>query len=305
MTVASAHCWFNGQIRPREESAPSIASISFHLGTGVFDGLIAYWNNDHYYLHRIEEHLVRFLAGSARMGLQVSWSVEELVRAIENLLQHEPQGTQYVRPIAFRGGPELWITGSEGRPVDVSIFTVRMKRDDDSVIRCQLSAVERLSGRSVPAQTKVSGAYVNSHYARRMAEQAGFQDGLMFDRQGCLAEASAANVFLIRDGALYTPLLNEDVFPGITRGVVIELAARRGIEVLERNIRKQDIPQFEGAFLCSTLMELRAISQLDEVALGTAQLPLYRGVLEEFRRLTHEAPSHSLGHEGRLGPHRA
>lgn len=289
MTVASTHCWFNGEICPREQSAPSIASISFHLGTGVFDGLIAYWNRDHYYLHRAEEHLIRFRAGSARMGLHVPWSVDQLMHAIEALLEHEPKGTQYVRPIAFRGGPELWITGSEGRPVDVSIFTVRMKRDDDSSIRCQLSAVERISARSVPAQTKVSGAYVNSHYARRMAEQAGFQDGLMFDRHGCLAEASAANVFLIRDAGLYTPPLNEDVFPGITRGVVLELAAQRGIEVLERNVRKQEISQFEGAFLCSTLMELRPISQLDELTLPTAQLPLYRSLLEDFRRLTHEA----------------
>src|SRR5271165_2063702 len=125
MTHASRYSWHNGSITEREAGAPSVASISFHLGTGVFDGMMAYWNRDHYYLHRGEEHLVRFRHGAARMGLSVPWSVDEMLRGIHELLELEPKGTQYVRPIAFRGAPELWVTGSEGRPVDVAIFTVR------------------------------------------------------------------------------------------------------------------------------------------------------------------------------------
>src|SRR6476646_5207716 len=122
MSHVSALSWCNGDIRSREEGAPSVASISFHLGTSVFDGLMAYWNVDHYYLHRAEDHLVRFRIGAARMGLTFNWSVDEMLTGIERLLQLEPKGTQYIRPIAFRGGPELWVTGAEGRPVDVTIF---------------------------------------------------------------------------------------------------------------------------------------------------------------------------------------
>src|SRR5690348_13587175 len=128
-TLASQYAWFNGDIATRESGAPSIASISFHLGTGVFDGLIAYRNEDHYYPHRLEEHLVRFRAGAARMGLEIPWSIEQLADGIHALLRLEPLGTQYVRPIAYRRAPELWVTGSEGRPVDVSVFTVRVERD--------------------------------------------------------------------------------------------------------------------------------------------------------------------------------
>src|SRR4029079_13122005 len=184
MTQASAHCWCNGQIKDREQGAPSLASISFHLGTGVFDGIMAYWNQDHYYLLRPEDHLVRFRRGAACMGLNFPWSVEELLAGIHELLKLEPKGTQYIRPIAFRGGPELWITGSEGRPVDVSIFTVRteQQRDLDAPITCELSPIERISSRSIPGQIKVSGAYVNSFFARKTAEQAGDDDGHLFDR---------------------------------------------------------------------------------------------------------------------------
>ena len=132
-------------------------------------------------------------------GPDFPWSVEELLAGIMELLKHEPERTQYIRPIAFRGAPELWITGSEGRPADVSIFTVRtdQHRDLDDPISCELSSVERISSRSIPRQIKVSGAYVNSFLARKTAEKSGADDGLMFDREGHLTEASAANVFLI------------------------------------------------------------------------------------------------------------
>jgi branched-chain amino acid aminotransferase len=198
-TLASRFAWHNGEIKEREEGAPSLASISFHLGTGVFDGMMAYWNRDHYYIHRAEEHLHRLRHGASCMGLAYPWSVEDLLAGIKRLLELEPKGTQYVRPIAFRGAPELWVTGSAGRGVDVSIFTVRTEaqRDIDEPISCEVSSVERISSRSIPGQIKVSGAYVNSFFARATAEKSGFTDGLMFDREGHLAEASAANVFMI------------------------------------------------------------------------------------------------------------
>jgi len=290
MTQASAHSWCNGEIKEREEGAPSVASISFHLGTGVFDGMMAYWNRDHYYLHRAEDHLARFRRGAACMGLLVPWTVEEMLAGIVELLKHEPSGTQYVRPIAFRGAPELWVTGSEGRPVDVSIFTVRTDdyRDLDRPIRCELSPIERISSRSIPGQVKVSGAYVNSFLARKTAEKSGFDDGLMFDRDGHLTEASAANVFLIGGERLVTPVLKPDVFPGITRQVVLELAGRCGIETQEAKLRREDLSGADGAFVCSTLMELRALSALGERPLPTAELAVFKALVGAFRDLTHQ-----------------
>jgi branched-chain amino acid aminotransferase len=289
MTEASTSSWFNGRIGSLEQGAPSVASISFHLGTGVFDGMMAYWNEDHYYLHRVEEHLVRFREGAARLGLTLPWTVEELAQGIDELLAQEPKGTQYIRPIAYRRAPELWVTGAEGRPVDVSIFTVKTDRarDIDAPISCQISSVERISSRSIPKQTKVSGAYVNSLHARRMAEAAGFDDGVMFDREGRLAEASAANVFLIIDDRLVTPPLNPDVFPGITRRVVLDLAREAGVEVQEVDCDHAHLARAEGAFLCSTLMEIRAIDRLGDRALNTAELSAFQQLLKDFRRVTH------------------
>ena len=251
---------------------------------------MAYRNVDHYYIHRAEEHLVRFRQGASRLGLCIPWSVQELLAGINELLGLEPKGTQYIRPIAYRRAPELWVTGAEGRPVDVSMFTVRTEaaRDIDVPIKCQMSPVERISSRCIPGQVKVSGSYVNSFHARRTAEAVGFNDGIMFDRDGHLAEASAANIFVIVGERLVTPPLNPDVFPGITRQVLIELARSEGIEVRERDLDRSDMLRIDGALLCSTLMEVRALSDLDHFQLRTVELPVYQSLLRAFRRVTHQ-----------------
>ena len=286
-TLASEHGWYNGEIGPRESGAPSVASISFHLGSSVFDGLMAYWNGDHYFLHRAEEHLGRFRAGAARMGLEFAFTVDDLLSGINELLSHEPQHTQYVRPIAYRRQPELWVTGSEGRAVDVSIFTVQVPRDIDATLDCCISPIERISSRAIPGHTKVSGAYVNSLTARRAAEIAGFNDGIMLDREGRIAEASAANFFAIKGGCLLTPPANPDVFPGITRKVILELARAVGIDTRELDMWPDDVREVQGAFLCSTLMEIRGIARLGDSALDTVENEIYLAVVGSFRKLVH------------------
>ena len=223
-------------------------------------------------------------------GPDFPWSVEELLAGIMELLKHEPERTQYIRPIAFRGAPELWITGSEGRPADVSIFTVRtdQHRDLDAPISCELSSVERISSRSIPRQIKVSGAYVNSFLARRTAEKSGADDGLMFDRDGHLTEASAANVFLISATASITPRIKVDVFPGITREVVSEIARDKGNGRAGSRATARGSRRHGWCVLCSTLMEIRAMSKLGARPLATVELPIYKTVVTAFRTLTHQ-----------------
>jgi branched-chain amino acid aminotransferase len=129
---------------------------------------------------------------------------------------------------------------------------------------------------------------VNSFLARRTAEKSGFDDGLMFDRDGHLTEASAANVFLIADGRLVTPRLKPDVFPGITRQVVLELASCNGIETQQADLLRADLAEIDGAIVCSTLMEIRALSRLGERPLPTAELSVYSSLVNSFRNMTQQ-----------------
>lgn len=121
-----------------------------------------------------------------------------------------------------------------------------------------------------------------------MAEKSGADDGLMFDRDGHLTEASAANVFLISGDRLITPRIKVDVFPGITREVVMEIARDKGIDVQESELRREDLAGMDGAFLCSTLMEIRGLSKLGAQSLPTVELPVYKTVVSAFRTLTHQ-----------------
>jgi branched-chain amino acid aminotransferase len=280
--------WHNGRVVPLEAAAPSIASISLHMGTGVFDGLMAYWNNDHFYLHKGREHLQRLRSGAERMLMPFPWTDHELEAGIRQILERAPKQTHYIRPIVFRGAPQLLLTGSENRPVDVCVFGVPVARDIAGELACQLSPVERVSSRAMPVTWKVCGLYVNSYLARRTAEAAGFQDGVMLDREGRIAEASAANIFFLEGDRLVTPRLTPDIFPGITRMTLLDLAAQLGVSTVERDLFPPDLPTFDGAFICATLMEIRPLSRLGATDYSTESNELFRALLEAFRRTTRQ-----------------
>jgi len=287
MSEIARHVWLNGEIRDARDASPSIASISLNIGTGVFDGMVAYWNENHYNIFRAHDHLERLRVGAERMSLRIRWTTEELLQATERLLEVVPPRTYYIRPLVLRAGPELFITGGDALPADLCIYAVLVGRDNDAPLKCCLSTFERVSSRSMPTHCKVSGIYVNCYLTRKEAEQRGFDDGLMLDRFGRVSEASAANIFFIRGDRLITPEVSPEFLPGITRRVVLEIAERKGIAVEERVVLPQEFADFDGAFLCATLMEIRSLSQIENSEYDTARHPLFREVLNEFRALTH------------------
>jgi len=287
MPVVSELAWVDGALVPREQGAPSLASSTFHMGTGVFDGIMAYWNDDHYRLHRGRAHLERFKTGAARMDLPFPWSVEELEAGIGELLETLPRRTHYIRPIAFRGAPEIMLVASKDLPVSACIFAVEVERDVPDPMRGTIVPVQRVSSRAIPVAWKVCGTYANSFLAQRRAFERGADVGVLLDGEGRLAEASTSNLFLIRDEALVTPSLEADVFPGITRRCVLEIAERIGAEAVERAVDPAELADCEGAFLASTMLELRPFSTIDAVAFDTAAHPLWRRIRAEFDALTH------------------
>ncbi|MCY6494567.1 aminotransferase class IV [Leptolyngbya sp. GGD] len=285
---ATEIAWHNNEIVPREVAAPSIASHSLHLGIGVFDGMMAYRNEEHYYVHEIEAHLERLHHGSHQMQLPFHWSIEELKAGIDALLAEVPPATYYIRPIVYRSAPQINVTGSKAIPVDVTIFGVRVPRDNEKSLACQISPYQRISSRAVPVSWKICGSYVNSYLVRLAAEAQGFNDGIMLDQEGRIAEASAANLFLLKHEALVTPKLTSDIFPGITRKVLLRLAQNLGIETIEREIFPEELSHFEGAFLASTLMEMKPLHQIGHFQYKSSNHLLFRRLLQAFQEITHQ-----------------
>ncbi|MFE6054269.1 aminotransferase class IV [Kitasatospora sp. NPDC056446] len=285
--TASSTVWFNGALAERRSADPSVASNTLHLGIAVFDGLMAYRNGGSWYLHRGIEHVRRFTTGAARMDLALPWSADELLDGIWELLETVPPRTHYVRPIAYRTGPEVFFQ-VERDTSSACVFAVPVERDQDEPLACRISGIQRVPHRAVPASWKVSGAYANSYLAAREARASGYDDGIMLDAGGLIAEASTSNLFFVRDGALVTPRLTPDIFPGITRAVVVELAGALGVPVLEEDLRPAELPAFEAAFLCGTLSELRPIDRIGDLAYRSEGHPVFRAVLRAFRELTHQ-----------------
>lgn len=287
MTNLAPLAWKNGELHGVGEIGPSIASISLHMGTGVFDGMMAYPATSGHHIFRGKEHFARFRAGAERMGLIVKWSVEEMLEGAHAIISDQMGQVCYIRPIAYRGGPELWLTGAEKRPTDVSIFCVPLKETTlGKPITCEISSVRRISSAAVPIRWKVCGLYANSFLARKSAEASGFDDGLMLDANCLITEASAANLFLLGTDCLITPSLEADVFPGITRQTILEICLEAGITCHEASVREVDLNAYDGAFLCSTLMEIRPITKLGERALSTPSDLRYQSIISNFERLT-------------------
>lgn len=283
---ATPIAWHNGKLVEREQAAPSIASHSLHLGIGVFDGIMAYWNGDRYYIHRLESHLDRLRNGSTNMGLEFAWSNEDLKMGILSLLDEVPKTNYYIRPIVYRSVPQL--NFSDAMPVDVTILAVTIARDVDTSITCHISQYERVSGSAIPITWKICGTYVNSYLSRRAAELAGFNDAILLDREGRITEAAVANLFLLKKDTIITPALTPNIFPGITRATILDIAISEGIEVIERDIRPEELGNFDGAFLAATMMELKPLTSIHPYQYDSSTHPLFRRILEEFREITHQ-----------------
>jgi branched-chain amino acid aminotransferase len=283
---AASIAWYNGNLVQREQAAPSIASHSLHLGIGVFDGIMAYWNGDHYYIHRLAAHLDRLCHSSQHMGLEFSWSTAELAAGIEALLAELPARTYYLRPIVYRSIAQL--NFSDEMPVDVTVLAVAIDRDIMKPLTCHISPYERVSGRAIPITWKLCGTYLNSYLSRRTAEQQGFNDALLLDQEGKITEASAANLFLLEGDRLVTPALTPNIFPGITRATLLDIAQVLGIEVVERDIRPEELAKFDGAFLAATMIELKPLAAIDPHSYDTVRHPVFRSILKEFQEVTHQ-----------------
>jgi len=282
----AAIAWHNGKLVEREQAAPSIASHSLHLGIGVFDGIMAYWNSDRYYIHRLEAHLDRLRNGSTQMGLGFSWSNQDLKSGLLSLLDEIPANNYYIRPIVYRSGS--YLNFSDEMPVDVTILAVTIARDVAKPLTCHISTFERVSGRAIPVTWKICGTYVNSYLSRRTAAIKGFNDAIMLDQQGRITEATAANIFFLQKDKVITPALTQNIFPGITRSTLFDIAQSLGVEVIERDVLPEELGNFDGAFLAATMMELKPLATIDSYQYDSSNHLLFRQFLKPFQEITHQ-----------------
>ena len=271
------YAYFNGQFVPVDQAKISIQNNTFQYGTGVFEGIRAYWNNQmrQLYVFRLREHFVRMLRNCRVLTLTIGKDEKELSEiTIELLRKNRPETDTYVRPIAYVDsdglGPKF-----VGYPTGFAMYTIPLGDyiDVSSGIKVGFSSWRRINDNMIPARCKVTGGYVNSALAKTEALEHGYDEAIFLTVDGFISEGSAENIFLIRDGRLITPPLSDDILEGITRDTVMELAREElGIETTERAIGRTELYVADEAFLCGTGAQVSPIAQVDKRPLGGGRI---------------------------------
>ena len=271
-----AFAYFGGEVVPIGEASVSIATHSFNYGTSVFEGVRAYLQEDGSTALLFGlEHYERLLRNARLLRASVPETAVALVEITAELLRRNAHGGDvYIRPLIYKSAPNIRVqlTGLEDR---VAIFTMPLGDYlPTGGIRVTVSGWQRVSDNAIPARGKISGSYVNAAFAAEDAHAAGYDDALLLTADGHVAEASAANVFVVGGREVATPPLVDDVLPGITRGAVMQIARDAGYEVVERRIDRSELYLADEVFLTGTGVQVAPIASIDDRPVGSDGWPV-------------------------------
>ncbi len=253
--------YLNGKWQLATDTQAGLYQQTFHYGNGVFEGIRAYATDQGTHILRAQAHYERLLYSAKTMHIDIQQSVEELVAISHKLLAKNGLQDAYIRPFVYTD-EMLGLQANSQANVFICAWDWG-QYFDAGALKLKVSRYCRPDPRSCHVDAKVSGHYVNSILAMKEAHLAGYDDALLLDQNGFVAEASGANFFIQKEGALYTPPKGH-ILPGITRSIVMELCEANGIKVHEKLFKPEDIYAAEGAFLTGTAVEVKAVGTLGE-----------------------------------------
>ncbi len=254
--------WMDGKLVPWRDAKVHVLSHGLHYGSCVFEGERAYGGK----IFKSREHSERLHKSGELLGFEIPYSVDALEAAKAEVLKANNIVDGYVRPVAWRGS-EMMAISAQATTIHVAIASwawpsMYKSEIKEKGIRLTMADFKRPSPESAPVASKAAGLYMICTISKHKAEKAGFQDALMLDYRGYLAEATGANLFLVIDGELHTP--KADCFlDGITRRTVIQLAKDNGITVHERHIKPEELARVQEVFLTGTAAEITPVGEID------------------------------------------
>jgi branched-chain amino acid aminotransferase len=250
--------WFNGKLVPWREARVHVLVHSLHYGNSVFEGARIYNGK----VFKLREHSARLIHSAKMLAYDLPYTAEQLDEATKLVIEENNLASGYVRPLAWRGAEVIGVS-AVGTKIHVMIAAFPWGAYyEQKAIKLVTSRWKRPSPESSPAGSKAAGLYIICTLAKDEALAAGCQDALMHDYKGRLSEATGANLFLLINGELHTPTV-ECILNGITRQTVMELARKRGIKVIEREIWPEELAKASEIFLTGTAVEVQPVGAID------------------------------------------
>ena len=277
--------WLDGKLVPWREANVHVLTHALHYASSVFEGQRAYGGE----IFRLTDHSKRLKRSGEILGFDIPWTVEQIDEACREVLRANNLEDAYVRPVAWRGSEQMGVSAQKSKiHLAVAAWYWGAYFGEEAIrkgLRVDISPWRRPAPYTAPTESKASGLYMICTMARHQAQARGYDDALMFDWRGQVAEGTGANVFLVRDGKLHTP--TPDCFlNGLTRQTVISLAQKRGIEVIERTIWPEELESFEQMFFTGSAAELTPVASAGpwNFEVGEMSLQLRRDYIDLANR---------------------
>jgi branched-chain amino acid aminotransferase len=276
--IATDKIWMNGELVDWGDAKVHVGAHGLHYGTGVFEGIRCYDTPSGPAVFRLTDHIRRLDASAKLLYMDLPHSVEEIRDACLQLIGVNGLPECYLRPFAFYGYGELGVS-TAGNPVEVVIMSWPWGSylGDDGMkngIRCKISSWKRVGANTIPHAAKATGIYLNSMLAVIEANRAGYDEAILLTAEGFVADGSGENVFVVKDGELYTPDLSTSILPGITRDTVIQIAQDLGYTVNEKSLIRSDLYLADEAFMTGTAAEVTPLRSVDDVEIGVGPITL-------------------------------
>ena len=264
--------WMNGHLVNWADAKIHVLTHALHYGSGVFEGIRCYHTDKGPAVFRLKEHMERLHDSAGIYMKKVPYSVDELCKATKDLIKANKLNSCYIRPLVFRGYGEMGLNPLKAK-VEVSIAawewgTYLGEEGLKNGIRAKISSFQRISPNVLPSQAKATGQYINSILAKLEAMDVGYDEAIMLDHRGFISEGPGENIFMVKDGILYTPSEFASILKGLTRDSVMTIAKDLGITVVETDITRGALYLADEAFYTGTAAEITPIREIDGRTIG-------------------------------------
>ena len=289
MAAETKKVWMDGKLVDAANAQISVLSHTLHYGVGVFEGIRCYSTNRGPAIFRLADHVRRLIASARIYRMPLPYSEQEIIQAIVDTQAANNISPSYIRPILYRGEPALGVKNQKGR-VSLAVAAIPAKKylgdHSESGVRAKISPYRKPHSDSLPSVSKAAGNYLNSYLAGIDAAEDGYEEAIMLDQNGFVAEGTGENIFLVKDGVVYTPGPESDILLGITRASVLEVAKDLGYTVVEKLLSVSELLSADEAFFSGTYAEIAPIREVSHYVVGNGKPGrVTRDVMDVFYKL--------------------